>query len=168
MSELLDLDTVDQRQLHRYFGVTFNNQMWDELDRQALSPESDPETREQALYRAFASAYHWRQAGDPMHWGRAEHLISRTALAIGEYQLGLRHAQRYLDLIEAHPDQAEDWDHAFAYEALARALAANGRPEKGPEALAEAISRTEALAEDEDRQILQGELGREPWFGLKG
>ena len=53
--------------------------MWEQLDNAELTPEADEQVREEAIYRAFASAYHWRQVGNPMNWGRGEHLISRTA-----------------------------------------------------------------------------------------
>ena len=89
-------------------------------------------------------------------------------MAVGEYPLSLEHAERYLNLIGQHPDLAEDFDYAFAYEALARALAANGRIEEGRKALEEARARAEMIAEEEDRQIVDSELARGPWFGLDG
>ena len=156
---------VDLGDVHRWFGVHLNNEAWAAIDTQALSPTAPPKQREEALYRAYASAYHWRQIGNPMNHGRGEHLISRTAVLVGSADLAIRHATRYLELIETHPDLAEDWDHAFAHEAMARALAMAGDTRARAERL-EAERLCALIAEDEERVIVEAELAREPWFGL--
>ena len=158
---------VDLGDIHRWFGVHLNNEAWAAIDNQALSPTDPPTQREEALYRAYASAYHWRQVGHPMNHGRGEHLISRTAVLVGFADLAIRHATRYLELIDAHPDLAEDWDHAFAHEAMARALASSGDSRARAERL-EAERLCALIAEDEERVIVEAELAREPWFGLLG
>ena len=73
---------------------------------------------------------------------------------------------RYLELIEAHPDLAEDWDHAFAHEAMARALAMAGETDRARSERLEAERLCALIAEEEERVIVEGELAREPWFGL--
>ena len=156
---------VDLGDVHRWFGVHLNNEAWATIDNQDLSPTDPPEQREEALYRAYASAFHWRQVGNPMNHGRGEHLISRTAVLVGSADLAIRHATRYLELIDAHSDLAEDWDHAFAHEAMARALALAGDSRARAERL-EAERLCALIAEDEERVIVEAELAREPWFGL--
>lgn len=160
-------NVVDLGEVHRWFGVHLNNEAWKLLDEYALEPDDLPTPGEDALYRAYASAYHWRQAGNAMNHGRAEHLISRTAVLVGSADLALRHASRYLELIEAHPDLAEDWDHAFAHEAMARALAMAGDVDRGRSERLEAERLCALIAEDEERVIVEAELAREPWFGLR-
>jgi hypothetical protein len=158
---------VDLGDVHRWFGVHLNNEAWKLIDDQAISPDDPPTRREEALYRAYASAYHWRQVGNAMNQGRGEHLISRTAVLVGSAELAIRHAIRYLELIDTHPDLAEDWDHAFAHEAMARALAMAGDGRARSERL-EAERLCALIAEEEERVIVEGELAREPWFGLRG
>ena len=157
---------VDLGDVHRWFGTHLNNEAWKVLDDQALSPDDLPARREDALYRAYASAYHWRQVGNAINQGRGEHLISRTAVLVGFADLAIRHATRYLELIDTHPDLAEDWDHAFAHEAMARALAMAGDFDRARSERLEAERLCALIAEDEERAIVEGELAREPWFGL--
>lgn len=158
---------VAERDLHRWFGVELNNEVWD-LIEDGVGPDSPAEDRELTLYGAYAAARHWHEAGNEANRARAEHLISRAATVVGEPATALRHARRCLELVEAHPDVMADWDAPFAHEALARALAATGDPAAGAEHRAIAERLTAALADPEDRKILEGELRRAPWFGLDG
>jgi hypothetical protein len=147
---------------HRRMGVQLNNEGWDVLEGR-LSDESP----EQMLYRAYASTFHWMVAGNAINQARGEHLISRTALAIGETDLALIHAMRSLELVESNPGLAEDWDRVFALEAVARARAAGGDTVGAEEALAAALTACEAVAEDDDRQAARQILDSGPWFGLR-
>jgi hypothetical protein len=157
---------VEQRDLHRWFGVQLNNGLWDAIEDPSVGPESPTDTKERLLYSAYASAYHWIQVGNEANRARGEHLISRMAVKIGEYELGVRHARRCLQLIEAHPEVMEAWDEPFGHEALARALAAIGERTAAEQHRARAVELTAALTDPEDRGILEGEMAREPWFGL--
>ena len=158
---------VEQRDLHRWFGVQLNNQMWDTIEDDSVGAHTPVLEKERMLYSAYASAYHWRNVGNEAQYARGEHLISRMAARIGESELALRHARRCLELVEEHPDVMEDWDLAFAEEALARALSAKGDMAAGRAHLARARELTEKVADQEDRGIVESELGRGPWFGLE-
>ena len=157
---------VEQRDLHRWFGVQLNNGMWDAIEDPSVGPDSPTDTKERLLYSAYASAYHWIHVGNEANRARGEHLISRMAVKIGEYQLGVRHARRCLELIGAHPEVMEAWDEPFGYEALARALAAIGKRAAAEQNRAKAVELTAAITDQEDREILERELAQEPWFGL--
>ena len=157
---------VDERDLHRWFGVQLNNGMWDRIEDEAFGPHSPLEDRERALYSAYAAAYHWRNVGTVANAARGEHLISRMAAKIGQGDLALQHARRCLDLVQGNPAEMEDWDEPFAREALARGLAATGQQDEAGAERAQAIELTAALSDEDDRQILEAELSREPWFGL--
>lgn len=157
---------VDERDLHRWFGVQLNNGMWDRIEDDTFGPDSPRSDRELMLYSAYASAYHWRNVGTVANTARGEHLISRMAVKIGEHELALRHARRCLELIEAHRDEMEDWDEPFAHEALARALAARGDLDAAVEHRRTAEQQTAALDDPDDRAVVEAELGRPPWFGL--
>jgi hypothetical protein len=157
---------IEQRDLHRWLGVQLNNRMWDRIDNGSIVPDLTQAEREDLLYSAYASAYHWRQVGNEANQARGEHLISRMAVGLGESSLALRHARRCLELVATHPEVMEDWDAAFAHEAMARALAANGEVEEARSHREEAMRRAAALSQEEDRAIVDAELAREPWFGL--
>jgi len=165
-TQLVEEGTVDLRDVHRWLGAHLNNDAWRVIDDEAISPHDPPTLREDALYRAYASAYHWRQVGSAINHGRGEHLISRTAVLVGSVDLAISHATRYLELIDTHPDLAEDWDHAFAHEAMARALAMSGDDDRARSELREAQRLCALIAKPEERAIVEGELVREPWFGL--
>jgi hypothetical protein len=157
---------VDQRELHRWFGVNLNNRTWAALDAGDVDAGSPAVDRERLLYGAYASAYHWLEAGTPIHQARAEHLIARTALRVGRPDVALDHARRCLELIDAHPDLAEDWDAGFALEALARALAATGDVEAAQATRVRAKAAAASVADPEERAVVESELGRGEWFGL--
>jgi len=166
MADSVRVDPDDLPGLHRWFGVELNNQTWQKLDEGSPTESSSEEERTQLLVGAFASAYHWSQIGTAANRVRGEHLISRTALRVGELALALTHARRCLALATAHPDGVEDWDLGFAHEALARALAASDDTEGGREHLEQARRIAAAAKNREDREILEAEITRGEWFGL--
>ena len=149
------------RDLHRWFAVELNNGTWDLLEA-GLSEASPREEREQALYAAYASTYHWMQAGTVANHGRGEHLIASVAVAIGQLDTAARHAARQAELIAAHPAAFADWDVAFSAEVLARVAARAGDADAAE--LKERASRlAEAVADEEDRRICLERLAAEPW-----
>jgi Flp pilus assembly protein TadD len=166
MAEHLKIDPEDLPGLHRWFGVELNNRTWKQLDEGIPNVSSSDEEKTQLLIAAFASAYHWSQIGTAANRARGEHLISRTALRVGEPGLALTHARRCLALATANPDVVEDWDFGFAHEALARALAASGNIDEAREHLVEARRLTAAVADQQDREILEAEINRGEWFEL--
>jgi hypothetical protein len=149
------------RDLNRWFGVELNNGTWDLIDN-GLSEQSPRAEREQALYAAYAATYHWMQAGTVANHGRGEHLIATVAVATGLPELASRHADRYAELIEAHPAAFEDWDRAFAAEALARVASRLGSAGAG-KLRAEAQLLAESVSDPEDRRICLERLAAPPW-----
>ncbi len=159
---------VEEQDLHKWFGVQLNNGVWDRIGDSSFGPTSPLKEREDALYSAYASAYHWRNAGNEANWARGEHLISRVATKVGEFELGKKHAQRCLTLVAAHPESMADWDAPFGHEALARAFAGLGQASQAATERGIAIELTAAIENEGDRQVLESELKNEPWFGLAG
>jgi len=156
---------VEERDMHRWFAVEFNNEVWDLLDG-GVGPDSPAADRDLVLYGAYASARHWAECGTAANTARGEHLIARAVLAVGEPGLALRHARRCLALVREHPELMADWDAPFAHEALARALAATGDHSGGASHRAEAERLTAAVANPLDREVLEAQLASGPWFGL--
>jgi hypothetical protein len=149
------------RDLHRWFGVELNNGSWDALDN-GLSEDSPPEEQELALYAAYASTYHWMQAGTVANHGRGEHLIASVAVRIGLLDVAARHAARYAELISQHPAAFADWDRAFAAEVRARVAARRHDPD-APQLRARAQELAEAVENPEDRRICVEGLAGPPW-----
>jgi hypothetical protein len=149
------------RDLHRWFGVELNNDTWDLLDNGSL--ENSPQVeREQALYAAYASTYHWMQVGTVANHGRGEYLIASVAVALGLPEVAARHAARYLELIEQHPAAFADWDSAFAAEGVARVASRSGHPDADM-LKAEAYRLAQSVADPDDRRICLERLAAAPW-----
>ena len=155
--------------LHRKFAIEANNEMWSLLEEELPGPASTAQERDHFLYRAYASAYHWMEtpSGNAANLARAEHLIARAAIAAGLADVGLRHAERCLGLCEEHGDLVEDWDLAFAEEAIARAYAGKGDTEAARKHRERASVLGAAIVDDDDREVFLAELARGPWFGLE-
>jgi hypothetical protein len=149
------------RDLHRWFAVELNNGTWDLLEA-GLSEASPRAEREQALYAAYASTYHWMQAGNVANHGRGEHLIASVAVAIGQLDTAARHAARQAELIAAHPAAFADWDAAFCAEARARVASRAGDADAA-ELRERALRLAEAVADEEDRRICLERLAAQPW-----
>jgi len=156
---------TDDHAIHRRFAVGLNNQVYDGIA--ALGPDSSPLDQERVLYAAYASTYHWLQIGDEANHARGEYLIAKAALAVGRTDVALHHALRCLGLVDAHPEVMADWDRPFAYEVVARALAANGDEAGARRALDEVERLTALVADPEDRAVIEDSLGEPPWFGLR-
>ncbi len=153
---------------HRRLGVDLNNATWSVLSAGGLAPDATDDERDELLYGAYASAYHWRHAegSTVANLARGEHLVSRAATSVGRFVAGLDHGMRCLELCVENPDAVEDWDVAFAYEAIARALAGLGKRRDARKQRAIAHERGTAIIDEEDREAFLEEFAREPWFGL--
>ena len=154
--------------LNRRRGVEMNNASWRLLSEGFPGPDATRDEQERFPYRAHASAYHWMEtpSATPANRARGEHSIARAAVAVGLPEQGLLHALRCLELCRSHPGDVEDWDHAFAEEGIARALAASGDLDGAAAHHATAATLGAAIVDVEDREVFLEELGRGPWCWL--
>ncbi|MEX2211957.1 MAG: hypothetical protein WD689_09390 [Gaiellaceae bacterium] len=137
---------------HRQLGVDLFNFVWTLLEKADRSPDEE----ELMLHAAHASAYHWRQVGEPKHFARSEWQCSRVYAVLGRPEPALHHAGRCLDWCSR--GDMEDWDLPFAYEALARAHALAGDRKEAERHLALAREGAGQIADDEDRELLEHAL----------
>jgi hypothetical protein len=133
-------------------GVDLYNDTWRLLE----SREDDDEL----LHQAHASAYHWLKAPEcePRNRARSEWLCSRVYAVLGRAEPAMHHAQRCLQLCEQHPDNVEDWDLAFAFEALARAYRIVGNEDEARRYEQLGREQAEVIADPEDRESLLRDL----------
>ena len=153
-----DLDTA-----HRWFGIELNNRTMDALE----AGEVTPQTAESHIHAAHASCHHWMQVGTTANHGRGEFAVASVYAAAGLGEAALRHARRYLELVEAHPEEMADWDAAFAYDALARAHAASGEVDSARQARQQAKAAGEAIADEDDRLYFSRWFKGGNWHGLQ-
>ena len=147
---------------HRLQGVEANNSTWELLDgRELTADEADD-----LLGRAYAATYHWRRAqgATAVNAARGSWLVSRCHAVLGQGELALHHARRSAVHVEEAGELAADFDHAYAHDATARALACLGRVDEARAELEGA--KAVEIADPEDRAIVETDLKTEPWFGL--
>ena len=108
------------------------------------------------MRRAYAAMYHWDRAArrGPENAVRGEYMIARAHAAVGRGEMALHHAAGAWP--RARSAGLEDFDLAYAHEAIARALEAAGDSAGADAALAAA--RAVPIADAEDAAILDADL----------
>jgi hypothetical protein len=144
------VDPADERQL----AVDLYNHAWTLIDL----PERTAEQEDELIHASHASRHHWAQVGTAANLARGEWQLSRVYAVLGRAEPALHHARRCLAYCEGSPDAIEDWDLPFAYEALARAQLVAGRAEEAGAAKARAVELGAAIADPEDREVLENDL----------
>ncbi len=140
---------------HRAVGVALFNAVWEMLD----APDRTPAEDDQMVHAAHASRWHWSQAGE--HAGDQQRAVgewqcSRVYSVLGRGEPALHHARASVAICEA--TGLGDWVVAAAYEALARASAVAGDPEEARAWLVRARAATAAIADPEDREVIDSDL----------
>ena len=144
---------------HRRLGVELYNGTWALIERENRTPDDDDEM----LHRAHASAYHWLQAPHTAaNRARSHWLCSRVHALAGQPEGALHHGRRCLALVEAHPDEMEEWDLPAAYETLARAHHADGDEAEAAHYKALGLEAIAEVADEEDRQHIEADLASIP------
>jgi DNA-binding transcriptional MerR regulator len=139
---------------HRRLGIDLFNKTWTLMEKSGRTPEEDDEL----LHCAHASAYHWMQAGTIVNRVRSEWQCSRAYTVLDHAEPALRHARRCLVLAESAPDELEEFDLPFAYEAMARAHALAGNHAEARDWLDRARIASAEVADEDDRALLQADL----------
>lgn len=142
------LSADDERQV----GIDLFNSTWSLLETEDRSRQQDDEM----LHMAHASRHHWGRVGTPRNFARGEWQCSRVYAVLGRAEPSRHHAQRVLDICQEN--EIGDFDLAFAYEALARASAVAGDADEARRMTELALEASEQVAEEEDRNILLGDL----------
>jgi hypothetical protein len=148
-------------QLHQDMGIAYFNQSWELL----LKPDRTKAEDDELINMVHASLFHWRQLEQPINILRGEWMIAHVYTVLEHKEAALYHAKNALEWVENA--KAEDWDLAYAYEAMSRAQALNGNKEEFQKYhdLAEAAGNL--IKNDEDRKQFEADLNDTNWFGMK-
>jgi len=148
--------------IHKSLAVEANNSTWEILGKPI--DEISEDDAEEMTRRAYAAAYHWQRAegATPANEARASWLLSRVWSVRGHGDIARAHAQRCLATCEAAG--LVDFDLAYAHEAMARAFACLGDTDRAQQHLS--LAGGVAIADPEDRALVEADLMGEPWFGL--
>lgn len=137
----------------RRIGIALFNATWALMEKGSRTRDED----DAMLHMAHASRHHWAASGtDAAHLARGEWLCSRVYAILGRSEPCLHHAQRVLDL--CLENGVGDFDLAFAYEALARGHALAGDAEQMRGYTEQALAAAEDISEEDDRDLLRGDL----------
>lgn len=103
--------------IHRYFGVEFNNTAWDYFEKENKTEEDI----EDMIGYAYSSLLHWKlfSGGTIVNVQRGEYMTAKAYAVAGNKSEALAHAKRCLQLTEKHANEMEDFDFAFANEIMA-------------------------------------------------
>ena len=146
------LDAEEQRRL----AADLFNLVWALLE----SPDRTAEQDERMVHAAHASRFHWGEIGEPVNLARGDWQVSRVYAVLGRAEPALYHAQRCLETCRAN--NIEDFDLAFAYEALARASAIAGRSDDAATYAGLAREAGDRIGEPEEREIFFSDLAGLP------
>ncbi len=119
------------------------------------------------LLAANTSLFHWLQVGTAVHAQRGHWLLSRVYVVLARPHNAVEHALRCQEITQSNPDEMQDFDLAFAQEALARAYALIGDQGKAQEYLKVAKKLGQAIQNKEDQEIFTGDLNSGEWYGIK-
>lgn len=155
--------TYTEQEAHRYFAASLNGDVWALLGKPNRSQAED----ELMIHTAHASCCHWLKVGTGLHHQRAEWMIARVYSELGLGEAALRHARRCQELTQEHADLMEDFDRAYAQEALARANAVAGNRAEALSHLQLAEEAGQAIADEDSKKLFVGDLGDGDWHGVK-
>ena len=147
---------------HRKLAIEANNSTWEFLDREPGSLSALD--NEEMTRRAYAAAYHWSRAENAtvINEVRASWLIAKVWIHQSRGDIALPISIRCIDLCLAN--NIADFDLAYVYEAKARSLACIGDLDGAREA--KQFASLVAIADEEDRKLVQADLAKGPWFVL--
>ena len=147
---------------HLLFAKRTNNRVWDLLEKNQRSPAEDQEM----LLAAFASQYHWMNAGTAVNIQRAYWVLSRVHQALDQAEAALEWALKCQEVTENNLTDMKDFDRAYAQEALARSFALTGDLDKAKGHYDLATALGEKIKDPEDRAIFKQDFEGGGWYKI--
>jgi hypothetical protein len=145
----------------RALAVRLFNRTWELLDI-----ERDAAADREVLATAMASRLHWTGIGTDENLAAGDWLVAHVASRVGYADLALDFASAAHERVSTSSEQLPAWLVASTLEGLARAHAAAGHDDERDAFAADARRVLEAVEDDEDREIVEGQLATIP--GLSG
>ena len=143
---------LTDRESHEKFAKDCFNYVWTLLQNDDRTIEEDDEM----VHAAHASRYHWGQIGEAVHRARGEWQISRVYAELNSPEPSKYHGLRCLSLCQDNNLSA--FDHAYAYEALARASALGQNKAERDHNLQLAREAAEGIEEAENKKMVLDDL----------
>jgi hypothetical protein len=140
----------------RSLAAKLYNQCWEILE----SFDGTSDQMATLLTNAFTSRFHWLSVGEAQQHICADWMVARAASAADFGDLAILFALRAYEA--ANGAAVDDWLRASVAEGLARAYAAAGDETLREQWLETAQTLVDAISDDEDRDIIAGQLSTVP------
>jgi hypothetical protein len=142
------------------------NKTWDLLEKSERTEEEEIEM----IHTAHASRYHWgvlvdNGKGGPLNLQRGEWQIARVYTVLKRAEPALFHAERCLKITKKN--NISDFDLGFAYEAMARAMAAAGEEKEFKKYYDLAEEAGKKIKDKGDKDYFFEDFNKGEWFGMK-
>lgn len=158
---MADEEKYSLKEAHKKFAIDGFNLVWSLLGNKDRTKEDD----DKMVHAAHASRFHWGEIGTPVEFERGEWQISRVYSVLGRAESALFHAKRCLEICTEN--NIEDFDIAFAHEAMARANAALGNKLEFEKHYLLAKEAGEKIKGKEDKEYFLSDLESGNWYGMK-
>lgn len=149
--------TPEMQEWHKQLASRCNNRAWALSVQASRSPAEDREM----LDAAHASAYHWGQVGTELHRMRATMLLAEVHALLGHGATALEMATQMRSYLLGLAD-TPDWERAFTHAIYAHAAHVAGIAATHRDAYQQAVAAIAAIAEKEDREIVEETFAHVP------
>ena len=145
------MEQTQLAQAHAFFATEFNRQFWYILAQNPITSEDAV----RLIHLAHASLLHWqhRPAYSIVQEQRGIFLLATAYTAAQQSEPAVQYAQHALHLTQQHAEQMQDFDVAYAYLAMARALALRGQLRESMEYFAMARQAGEQIKNADDKNL---------------
>lgn len=137
---------------HKKQAIDNFNYTWDLIDKKDRTQED----KVSMIHAAHASRFHWGKIGTSLNFARGEWQISRVYSLLNMGESALFHGKQSLELCQAN--NIEDFDLAFAYEAVARAYMVLNDQVQMQKYIDLAAEAAENIEKEEDKEYFLSEL----------
>lgn len=148
---------------NKHYAVEYNNLVWELLVRDTRTPEED----EMMVHAAHASYLHWVTAGSELHRQRGVWLLARVYAELSMGPMSRKFAEQCRAMTDAHADQMEEFDKAYALEAMARSHAVSGEFEDAKLYYEQLKEEIETLSNPNDRELVESDTQSGNWGEFK-
>jgi hypothetical protein len=147
-----DNNITEDQLNHKKMGIEYFNYTWELLEKE----EKTQEEIDEMIHTAHASRFHWGKLTQPINNERGEWQISRVYATLKRDEPALYHAKRCLDI--CIQNNINDFDIAFAYEAMARAYSLKQDKKNKEKFFKLAKKAGEKISDKEDKEYFFDEL----------
>lgn len=153
-----------QDQAHRFFGVTFNNAIFELAEKEALTEEE----KEYIIQLGHASLLHWQNYSETkiVNKQRGQYMIAKAYVAAGEKENALKYAKMCFKTTFENEVEMQDFDIGYAYEMMARTAAMHANKADFEKYHEQATAQMQLISDEGDLKYYKLDLEGGNWFGF--